>query len=232
MRCYGTPIRAFLAALTAELSTGREILFSALRDRRRAFLEQHVPKDASGQVLSIAGRFALVAAAGELATRYGVTGWKPGDAEWGVGLCFRSWLDRRGGVGMREEETAIAQVRAFVEQHGSARFEPIGASLEQRIISRAGFKDHHEGAWEYFVLPEVWRQEVCRGCDPTQTAKALAARGLLVIGSDGKYSRSISLPGYKKMRLYHLRATIIGDPDTVEADTMSSDPDAGIPTLV
>jgi putative DNA primase/helicase len=95
-------------------------------------------------------------AAGELATRYGVTGWKPGDTDWGIGLCFRAWLDRRGGVGMREEETGIAQVRAFIEQHGSARFEICGSAPEQRIISRAGFKRSEDnGAWEYLVLPEV-----------------------------------------------------------------------------
>ncbi len=214
-RLYGTPIRAFLAALTTEIAASRDMLLGALQDRRRAFIEQYVPKGASGQVFSVAGRFALVATAGELATRYGVTGWKPGDADWGVGLCFRAWLDRRGGVGMREEETGIAQVRAFIEQHGSARFEISGAAPEQRIISRAGFKRSEDnGAWEYLVLPEVWRQEVCKGHDPSQIAKALAERGLLVPGSEGKHSRSMTIPGYKKMRVYHLRAAIIGEPDT------------------
>lgn len=227
MRFYGTPIRAFLTVLTAELARDREGLLRGLQDRRREFLERHVPAGASGQVLSVAGRFALVAAAGELATRFGVTGWEPADADWGVGLCFRGWLDRRGGVGMRQEETGLAQVRAFIEQHGSARFEMLGAAPDQRVISRAGFKRSDEnGAWEYLVLPEVWRQEVCKSHDPSQIAKALAKQGLLVPGTDGKHSRSVTVPGYKKMRLYHLSAAIIAEPDAATEATGELSADA------
>ncbi len=231
---YGTPIRAFLSALTDDLAGNREGLLRGLQDQRRAFVDRHVPAGAAGQVLSVAGRFALVAAAGELATRYGVTGWKAGDAEWGVGLCFRAWLDRRGGAGMREEETGIAQVRAFIEQHGSSRFEIWGAAPEQRIVSRAGFRRTDDnGAWEYYVMTEAWRQEVCNGHDPSQIAKALANRGLLVPGSDDKSARSVTVPGYKKMRLYHLRSAIIGEPDAaMEGAGDSEEANGGTAKLV
>jgi putative DNA primase/helicase len=199
MRFYGTPIRAFLSALTTNLAGNRDALLRGLQEQRRAFVDRHVPTEAAGQVLPVAGRFALVAAAGELATRYGVTGWKAGDAEWGVGLCFRAWLDRRGGTGMREEETGIAQIRAFIEQHGSSRFEIWGAAPEQRIISRAGFRRTDEnGAWEYYVMTEAWRQEVCNGHDPSQIAKALAKRGLLMPGSDDKSRGRLRYPATRK----------------------------------
>lgn len=234
MRFYGTPIRAFLSALTADLAGNRDGLLRGLQEQRRAFVERHVPAGAAGQVLSVAGRFALVAAAGELATRYGVTGWKMGDAEWGVGLCFRAWLDRRGGAGMREEETGIAQVRAFIEQHGSSRFEIWGAAPEQRIVSRAGFRRPDEnGAWEYYVMPEAWRQEVCNAHDPSQIARALAKRDLLVPGSDEKSARSVKVPGYKRMRLYHLRSAIIGEPDAaMDGDGESGEADIDTGKLV
>lgn len=220
---YGTPIHAFLGALGNELHTKRDELFSWLGEQRRLFSKKHVPAGASGQVLSVAGRFALIAAAGELATRYAITGWEPGTAEWGVGICFRAWLERRGGVGAREEETGVGQVRAFVEQHGSARFEVWDDARKngdngggaQRILNRAGWKRRDQsGAWEYFVPPETWRNEVCRGLDPRMVVAALEKREQLIVGADGKHARSLKIPGYGKMRVYHLASSIIGDIDT------------------
>lgn len=223
---YGTPIHAFLAALGDELCSKRDEVLGWLGDQRKQFGKKHVPAGASGQVLSVAGRFALIAAAGELATRYGVTGWDAGTADWGVGLCFRAWLERRGGVGAREEETGVGQVRAFIEQHGSARFEvwddarraADSGTAAQRILNRAGWKRRDQaGAWEYFVPPETWRSEVCRGMDPRMVVAALEKRGQLIAGNDGKASRSLKIPGYGKLRVYHLAATIIGDGDTGSA---------------
>ena len=48
---------------------------------RAQFLARHVTGKADGQVFSIAWLFALIAAGGELATIYGVTGWKKGEAQ-------------------------------------------------------------------------------------------------------------------------------------------------------
>ena len=41
-------------------------------------------------------RFALIAAGGELATQYGVTGWPPGEAGQAATRCFQAWLEQRG----------------------------------------------------------------------------------------------------------------------------------------
>jgi hypothetical protein len=55
------------------------------------------------------------------------------------------------------------------------------------------------------------------------TSKTLAERGLLKPGSNGKFARSIPVPGYKRMRLYHLTAAIIGEPDSVgDADAAAT----------
>jgi len=123
-RCYGTPIRAFLDALTERLAADREGLRRLLETTRRDFMSIHLPAGASPQVRSVCGRFALIAAAGSLATAFGVTGWPDNEADRAAEICFRAWLQKRGAVGDQEIESGIRQVIRFLEEHGSARFEP------------------------------------------------------------------------------------------------------------
>ncbi len=65
---YGTPSRAFIEWLCADT----EWATVAARRVQDQMLAELVPADADGQVKRAAGRFALVAAAGELAIHAGV----------------------------------------------------------------------------------------------------------------------------------------------------------------
>ena len=114
--------------------------------------------------------------------------------------CFMAWVAERGGVGAGEVHTTMQQVRAFFEAHGTARFAEIrqyGTTVggqpivppheelhDERTINRCGWRRHDGDQWTYFVLPEAWRTDVCRGIDGEMAAKALADRGLLK--RDGK----------------------------------------------
>ena len=68
----------------------------------------------------MAQRFAIVAAAGELATAFGLTGWKQEEAERAAKQCFADWLKARGHKGNAEPTAMLKQVRAFLEAHGKA----------------------------------------------------------------------------------------------------------------
>ena len=105
----------------------------------RQFVAENTPSGAAGQVLRVAQRFGLVAVACELATHYEVTGWVEGEATQAASRCFAAWLDSFGGAGNREDRVLLAQVRGFFEAHGASRFEDMGASIDQRVINRAGF---------------------------------------------------------------------------------------------
>ena len=99
-----------------------------------------------------------------------LTGWQPGAATQAARKCFQAWIDHRGGAGAQEERHALAQVAQFFELHGESRFSNLDStdSREPRTINRAGFKRTTTGGTaEYFVLPEVWRAEVCAGIDAT-----------------------------------------------------------------
>ena len=109
----------------------------------------------------------------------------------------------------------IAQVRQFIERHGESRFAPWdqGTDTHPRTIDRAGFrKSDGEGGIEYYVLPEVWRSEVCLGFDARVLSRVLVERGLLIPdSSDEKPQSRHRLPGSPgPVRCYHLASSILG----------------------
>ncbi|MBF0562417.1 MAG: DUF927 domain-containing protein [Alphaproteobacteria bacterium] len=131
-RFYGTPIRTFLERFHERMTADRAGLLRELAELRDEFVREHLPPNASGQAVSVANRFALIAAGGKIATALGVTGWPEGEAERAASVCFRAWLARRGGAGNREVDLGIAQVRSFIEAHGASRFEPAWEIASQR----------------------------------------------------------------------------------------------------
>ncbi|MGZ8262067.1 MAG: hypothetical protein ACXWTU_03785 [Methylotenera sp.] len=75
-----------------------------VKHTQKAFTNKHLTDDAGGQSSRAASRFALVAAAGELATPWGITGWEQGEAIKAAEICFKAWIERRGGTGNQEAE--------------------------------------------------------------------------------------------------------------------------------
>jgi hypothetical protein len=51
--------------------------------------------------------------AGELATKYGITGWNTGDAYEAALRCFHSRLENKGGVGDPEDKKIMEHVKSF-----------------------------------------------------------------------------------------------------------------------
>jgi len=175
---YGTPGLRFLEKL---VGVDRTALRDSINALRKEFLADHLPSGATGQAQRLANRFALVAAAGELATKFGITGWSAGEAIRAAGSCLAACLERRGGTGSGEDSAALAQVRHFIELHGSSRFADLAGDPERIVINRAGYRRRDaEGRVEYLILPEVFKREVCAGLDYRAVARLLRERGLLV----------------------------------------------------
>ena len=209
---YGTAALSFLAAVTARLDHVQE----AVAAFKGEFIAEHCPTGADGQVSRAAIRFALVAAGGELAAALGIVPWERDEAGRAVATCFRAWIEARGGIEAAEVAAGIAQVRRFIEQHGDSRFTPWNTADkdgDRPTINRAGFRrPDGEGGVEYYVLPEVWRTEVCAGFDAGTLARSLAEHGLLIRDNgDGKPQSRHRLPGScGPVRCYRLAASILG----------------------
>ena len=221
---YGIAARSYLEQLGRDRASDPDGLNDFLTRLREGFLAQHVPDGASGQVRSVANRFALIGAAGELARRYGVLPWPQGEAMRSAGACFAAWMAERGGAGAEEDAQAVALVRGFIEQYGESRFTQVGdqsaatdvsAPVQEprNTIKRAGFKRlvHTDDGdrWEYMILSEAWKKEVCKGLNAKQVASTLAARGLLRVDEPGRYQAKVRVTGHPRLWLYVVRANIL-----------------------
>jgi putative DNA primase/helicase len=198
-----------------------------------------IPEASSGQVHRVGGRFALVAAAGELATTAGLTGWPEGEATQAAKSCFDAWLSARGGNGNAEEYSILAQVRSFIQLHGAGRFtwwHRAGDDHAPNTLSRAGYRrmvtpegkaikanadhqreygerindgDAEQTSVEYFIFPEVFDTEVCKGFDPLAVKRLLRDKGHLETESGGRLDRRETLPGTGKARVIKIKASIL-----------------------
>ncbi|MEW9624690.1 DUF927 domain-containing protein [Rhodanobacter geophilus] len=205
---YGHALPAFLRALVADPATAREALTS-LRDSIAAEL---AGDDAAGQVRRVAQRFALVAAAGELATAYRLTGWETGEAQRAASVCFAAWLAGRGTAQASEPMAMVDQVRAFLSAHGESRFTDWNADdRSPRTINRAGFRKAGTDGPTYYVEAESFKRELCNGFDAGAVAKALADAGALEVGGDGRLTRKTRLPDDRCTRVYVITPALWGD---------------------
>lgn len=235
-RLYGTAGRLWLEWASAhhgELPGRLEVLVARYR-------AEFVPEASSEQVRRAGGRFALVAAAGELASQAGITGWESGEAARGVRLCFNAWLAARGHLDNGEDVAMLRQVRRFLELNGEGRFtwwHRAGDDRAPKTLNRAGFRrmvgtdgrpiktdaDHlreygdtisardlEQVQVEYFVLREVFKQEVCSGYDHDAVAHLLDVRGHLVRDKD-RLQVKPRLPGIGLARCYQIRPSIFED---------------------
>lgn len=220
---YGHALGAWLGLLTAGLDDARAVL-QAQRDRLALSL---YGDDAAGQVRRVAQRFALVAAAGELATAKGLTGWPQGEAEGAARACFAAWLGARGTAGNAEPAAMLAQVRHFLSNHGEARYSPWRDAEEDhkpRTINRVGFRRGKDdpGGLAWYTDREPFRKELCAGFDPDQVARVLAHHGALRLGSKGELTRKERLPDGRHTRVYVILPALWDD-DGEPGDTSEGD---------
>jgi putative DNA primase/helicase len=168
----------------------------------------NLPENADGQIYRVLAGFALNAFAGELATKWEITGWPTGHATWGAMVCFNDWLCLRGGVEASETIHLIKSIRLFVEMNQN-QFQKIGGFRNADEISkRVGFvKTGSEGeVVEYIFLPEAFTSEVCKGHNPTTAIKFLTDQGILVKGDGKNVQKRVRLPELGNKRCYVLDA--------------------------
>lgn len=173
-----------------------------------------MPDKSESQVMRAVRRFALLAVAGEYATKWSLTGWKPGESTTGIRKCVEAWIARRGGAGNLEKRRQVERLREFLGKHWAGRFVAWDRAadshapgkdgvvgLRQSIPSR-GANDESSTVWRYYITAEGWR-EIYTGMDPVAAAHTLADLGLLVKdGKSGKpYTRQY-LPGLGRQRCY------------------------------
>jgi putative DNA primase/helicase len=218
---YGTAGRAWLEWLVAHhAEAGAEVQLRILE-----VAGAWCPPGASGQVASVARRFALVGVAGEMATRAGITGWPKGAALAAVGECFRAWIEVRGGAGRSEERELLRRLRMFLQanEHRFEWWERAHDDRAPKTLARAGYRkryfngeaierdsdvhrltgrdaptivDAEQMTVDFYVFPEVFRAEVFGEADARFAHRVLIDWGIVKTEKNGPTMRP-----YRRERL-------------------------------
>jgi putative DNA primase/helicase len=221
---YGTPIITFIEWLT----TNAEDLSLALTQAIKATTDKLCPANASGQVKRVAEFCAIDAVAGEWATAAGVTGWADGEATEAAKQIFNEWLSYRGGEGDIEQDRMLRLLPDFIAINGNARFEWEHRAFDDhapKVIKQAGYKrmisksgtpiktntdyqkeygdkmhpEEVEGSGtDYFIIPKVFTEEICKGYDARTVAAKLIEAGVLEPDKNGKASAAVYVAGGTK----------------------------------
>lgn len=236
---YGTAGMALIEHVASDYKN----VSRQLADGVSELVREMCPRDSHGQVSRVAARFAIVGLGGELATAQGITGWAPGEAMGAARTCFDNWMEQRGGSGNVEHIAMKRQVSGFFQLHGSARFTSWHRATDDHApntISRAGLRklvtsdgtainnhdDHHKAygekmhitdsensQYEYYVLPEVFRNEICKGYDHRAVSKLLIKEGWLIPtqkeGVIKSATRSERLPGIGTISCYKFTSAVL-----------------------
>ncbi len=216
---YGGPFLAYLA----ELVKHQAEVADTVKEAQRKFQAACLTDEAHGQAQRVADRFALVGAAGELATKFGITGWTPGEAMSAARTCFNAWKTRRGGEGNQEERAALAAVREFLRRYGESSFTewnrtPNTDDHAPVRSDRTGYRrfDAADGAVHFYIFPEVWKSRVCKGFDAVAVARLLVKRGYIEQGTetDRPWLVRPDIPTERRPRVLHILPTLLdGDDD-------------------
>lgn len=218
LKFYGTASREFLRFLT-------ETDFDSIRQKWESAKSQFIAdclKETKETVFSpevgrVAGTFALIALAGELATEANITGWKKDEAYEAVKQVFLRWFDARGGNTRSDEEKAFRQVVEFFEAN-PARFQDV-ESPDQTPINRAGYvkRNTTTGETTYFVTTGGFR-EITKGFNYKDVAELLFNRGFLInIKAEPIYIGS----GIGTKRVYELKDVTAATEKTKAANNSS-----------
>lgn len=140
-----------------------------------------------GHLQRVADFFALLATAGEMATKAGITGWNNGTALNVIKFIYNDWLLKFKFVGNFEEKQILAHVKSFFEANSNSRFELINPPLNsmgyepvQKIINRVGYiKNDRNGNRKFLVYPEQFKTEIAKGFDYKKVQKLIKKYGWL-----------------------------------------------------
>lgn len=184
---YGHAGPRFLEHLTKD----RDAALTSARETVRKFLSQAALDGDSGQVRRVARRFAVVAAAGELAIEWDVVPWLSGSALNAALALFRRWANTFGRDAPREEREVLRRLRDTIQTDRSA-FSPVsdhdlepeaepsvgGRDGEARQMKTLGFRHVSAGQVRYLFHDAGWAT-VFRGMDLTEAARIVHRAGYL-----------------------------------------------------
>ena len=152
--------------------------------------------------------FALASLAGELATKYGITNWKPMECAKMIYLCFVEWKNS-SSLGLNsiniENYQILKSVKDFIDKNRSSKFRHIlshGEAKDDRILhNQAGYLKMISNE-EHFLFFDSGIEEALGGIELRRGIAALKKSGWLLV-SPGRNKREHKING-KNERFYEI----------------------------
>ena len=213
---YGVGLRPWLRWLSENIVKVRHWVKQA----QEKFIASYVPSEASGEVRRAANRFAIFAAAGELATAAGLTGWQPGEASRCVKVEFQKWLQARGGIQAADKQNGVELVRDFIFENRD-RFQHLsgrtGEGREHIVHNLAGWRAPNDT--EFLFTPDGFKK-ACGDLDSKVVVTELVNQGFMrrrEVRENDKHNpfmNQVTVEALsKRMWLYVVSGGILGEHD-------------------
>jgi len=212
---YGHAGPAFLEHFVRDSEDAKRIA----REIMAGFMATAKRPDDHGQTHRAALRFAVAAAAGELASAFGVVPWEGGAASAAAVTLFTRWADAFGRSALREERDVLRILKAAIEQDHS-RFASLGENEpteweppasdragEARALKTLGLR-HVSGPDTYYLFHDAGWAEVLRGYDLRFAAQTLLEGGYLEKG-DGNHLKKKKKVRGQNCRFYWVKASLL-----------------------
>ena len=214
---FGWASRQFLDRLTFEESNVNELLQEIKAEPGFNAL------DGEGQEKRAAGRFALVALAGELATAYDITGWERGDAMRAAERGYAAWRSNRG-QGNDERNQILRGLTDFVEKHGDSRFSA-ESDVPRTVINRAGYIKFDSQGKRMYLFNASGMREALNGFDFERSTDALALMGIIQKPKSGTLKSAIHrIKGHSGRFYAVLEDVLFGKDHELSGNGQSSPP--------
>ncbi|MGF1743825.1 DUF927 domain-containing protein [Vibrio minamisatsumaniensis] len=198
LKYYGTAATAFLESVANDYSSCKQNMLSKMAE----FIESLELAESDPQVHRVAQRFAQVAAAGEIATDFGVTGWEAGESFKAAAVCFEAWIESRGGHGSQEGKQILEQVSNKLLSWGLLRL-----NTPEQAAARNGEVWGMQDDNFYYIYPKAFKDTLCEGLDSKSAENVLIETGVLV-PSKSRATNQKKIDG-KNVRVYKLDKKIL-----------------------
>ena len=186
---YGVAGKEFLRKLVSN----RDSSIEEARKIIEGFIQKFSQKNHS-QLHRVIKRFALVAAGGILAGRFGIVAWDEDEVIWAIEACLNAYLATTGDYSLKEERQVLSAIKGFLEKHASSRlaFEGVDA---QKIYNQAGFIKKIDGREIYCIFQETFKNELCNG-EVGFIIKVLAEKKWLIRDSENSPTKSVRISSF------------------------------------
>lgn len=202
MSTYGLAGPQFVEACLKKKTELKQILPPKVTKLARQFLSGH-SEPADGPTQRVAASLALVAMSGEVATRWGLTGWPAGAALAAAHSLFDAWVDRRSAAVHSSKTDWTETLNEFLENNLSLGFSAVGANSFRNELGfwDNGFLYLNKQAWSKAFEP----------ANQTLAAETLTEQGILV--RDGHhYKTKAPRAAGNRNRCYRLNRARLSDP--------------------